>query len=77
MKAISVIVALVLLSSVNVSGASNNLPVDEVAFGFEMDWSYGEQMIDDTVGIDVESIISMIEEVALDYSFALKISNKI
>ena len=49
MKAISVIVALVLLSSVNVSGASNNLPVDEVAFGFEMDWSYGEQMIDDTV----------------------------
>ena len=66
MKAISVIVALVLLSSVNVSGASNNLPVDEVAFGFEMDWSYGEQMIDDTVGIDVESIISMIEEVALD-----------
>ena len=66
MKAISVIVALVLLSSVNVSAASNDLPVDEVAFGFEMDWSYGEQMIDDTVGIDVESIISMVEEVALE-----------
>ena len=66
MKAISVIVALVLLSSINVSAASNDLPVEEVAFGFEMNWSYGEQMTEDMAGIEIDSIISMIEEASVE-----------
>ena len=66
MRTVGIIVTLVLLSSINVSAASNDLPVEKIAFGFEIEWSYMEEIAEETAGLEIESIITMIEEAAIE-----------